>query len=771
MTDTAYTHDQLHKEIAKLLVGLLRTISDIKHLIARESDRSRLLEETCRIIVKNGGFRLAWVGEADFRTLEVHPVAQAGCEQRCPEYVDIRFDDSRQGRGPIGTAIKTGVYVVCEDIEKDETFIPWREAAREQGYRAMAAFPLKIQNRVIGTINVYAVNFGLFNEEMVRLLVELVDDLSYALQTLKERETRLQVESELLASEARYRDLYDHAPDMYLSIDADSGRVIDCNRTITQRTGFTKDEMIGRHVTELFHPDCLEQVKKNLRLFQETGEVRDSELRAKTKDGTWLDVSLNATAVRDEQGRVRFSRSIWRDITERKRVERALKAREGKLRSIFRVAPIGIGLVSYPDRTLLEVNDLLCQMIGYSPGELVGRCARMIYPSDEDFNQVRRDKYAQIETRGTGTVETRWQRKDGTIIDVLLSSTPLDEEDYSLGITFTALDISEQKYSEAALRASEEKYRTHFENVYDVIYSFDRRLRIIDVSPSVEQLSGYSPEELVGKPITELPILSPAFWKQALADIQQVLAGNRVESREYEFTSKDGSIKWGEVSGAPLIVQGEVAGVVFVARDITERRRDKEALQALAQQWQTTFDAMRDMVCLLDDQSRVVQYNRAFREFLDKSPEEILGQPCWKLMHGTDVPPEKCPAVRMRQTRRRETMDLEINGKWFDISADPIFNNDGQLTGAVHILSEITEIKKNEQALRESEERFRNIFENAAEGIFQSTPEGKFIRVNPAHARMFGFRVPRGNHFFRQPHRPGTVRRPPGAGGHENAPG
>jgi PAS domain S-box-containing protein len=123
------------------------------------------------------------------------------------------------------------------------------------------------------------------------------------------------------------------------------------------------------------------------------------------------------------------------------------------MRSIFRAAPIGIGLVA--DRVFLDVNDRICEMTGYTRAELIGESARILYPTDEDYEYVGREKYDQIEKRGTGAVETRFQHKEGRILDVLLSSTPLDPDDHSLGVTFTALDITARKQMEARLRRQE----------------------------------------------------------------------------------------------------------------------------------------------------------------------------------------------------------------------------------------------------------------------------------------------------------------------------
>ena len=125
--------------------------------------------------------------------------------------------------------------------------------------------------------------------------------------------------------------------------------------------------------------------------------------------------------------------------------------REAELRSIFRAAPIGIGMVI--DRVIQEANDTLCQMTGYSREELVGQSARILYPSDEEFEYVGMEKYRQIHEREIGTVETRWQRRDGELRDILLSSVPLDPGDLLRGVTFSALDITERKQAETEQKA------------------------------------------------------------------------------------------------------------------------------------------------------------------------------------------------------------------------------------------------------------------------------------------------------------------------------
>jgi PAS domain S-box-containing protein len=155
---------------------------------------------------------------------------------------------------------------------------------------------------------------------------------------------------------------------------------------------------------------------------------------------------------------------LWSWTLRRKVSQRTsdLRINEAKLKSILDAAPIGIGLVG--DRVILDANDRLTEITGYAREELVGQSSRLLYPTQADFDYVGTEKYRQLRETGTGTVETRFKRRDGTVIDVLMSSSPLDPDDLSAGVTFTVMDITDRKRSEKALRESEERFSKAFQS-------------------------------------------------------------------------------------------------------------------------------------------------------------------------------------------------------------------------------------------------------------------------------------------------------------------
>lgn len=285
---------------------------------------------------------------------------------------------------------------------------------------------------------------------------------------------RLQAEEDLRQSEKRLRNVLETVEMIAVSLDA-RGNITFCNDFLLAITGWEREQVLGKSWFETFLPaESRAEVERSFVQAFASGQcpahLQNEIIR---RNGERRLVNWSNTVYRNAQGDVIAVTSMGEDVTDRMRTEMALRESESKMRSIFRAAPVGIGLVA--DRTLLEVNEKLCSMTGFSKEELVGKNARVLYPSDEDYACVGIEKHRQIGTSGTGTVETKFKRKNGEIIDVLMSSTPLDPNDLSLGITFTALDITANKRSDDALRASHERFLTVLDSIDATIYVADRQ--------------------------------------------------------------------------------------------------------------------------------------------------------------------------------------------------------------------------------------------------------------------------------------------------------
>jgi len=170
-----------------------------------------------------------------------------------------------------------------------------------------------------------------------------------------------------------------------------------------------------------------------------------------------------------------------------------------------------------------------------------------------------------------------------------------------------------------------------------------------------------------------------------------------------------------------------------------ESKRANEALRVSALAWQTLFDAVTDSVFLIDSEGKILLCNKATVNFLGKPINEIVGNTCWELVHATSEPIKGCPIVRMRETRRPESLELPVGDRVLYVATHPILDQDSNLASAVHIITDITERKRVEEALRESEERYQNLYNNAPDMYFTVSPNGIVKSVNQFGADYLGY--------------------------------
>jgi PAS domain S-box-containing protein len=278
----------------------------------------------------------------------------------------------------------------------------------------------------------------------------------------------------LLESERKWRNILVNTPQIGISLDQ-RARIVFANENFLKLTGWEAQAVIGEDWFSMFIPENVREGVRNVFYKvicqKDTLGFSNYENEILTKSGELRNIAWSNVITKDIEGNVFDVTCLGVDLTERQRSEKALGKREAYMRSIFRAAPTGIGVVQ--DRIFSQVNEKFCEMVGYSVGELLGQHSRIVYPNDEEFERVGREKYTQISQTGTGTVETLLKRKDGKVIHVLLSSTPIDIKNIEAGITFTALDITNRKRSEQALRISHERFLTVLNSLDATIFVAD----------------------------------------------------------------------------------------------------------------------------------------------------------------------------------------------------------------------------------------------------------------------------------------------------------
>ena len=401
---------------------------------------------------------------------------------------------------------------------------------------------------------------------------------------------RKKAETAARENEERYRVLFNSSVNIIYLHDF-QGNFIDINETGLKFLGYSREEIKTLSFADLVSHEELEKAIEGTRAIFATGSADNvNEFRLRAKGGEMKHVEISASPVYRD-GRPVAIQGIARDITEQKKTLEALRENEAVMRSMLEAVPVGVGLLV--NRKFRKVNRSLCSITGFSEKELLGSDTRVIYPDDSEYQRIGRELYEHMAREGLGVKEAKLKKKDGRIIDVLLSLSPIDPADLNAGVTAAVLDITERKRSETALRESEEKFRLLAENARDVIWLTDLNLKPLYVSKSVLQLCGYTPDEMMDMNLEEM--LAPPSRGLALqlnaehAGIEQSGTGdpNRTVKLELEFNRKDGSTVWTEsIVTYQRDLRGHAVAIVGVSRDISERRisqAENEAISRISQ--------------------------------------------------------------------------------------------------------------------------------------------------------------------------------------------
>ncbi len=386
------------------------------------------------------------------------------------------------------------------------------------------------------------------------------------------RETR----EALRSSEEMARVLINGTQETLVLLDRE-GVLLTVNQVGAERLGRKPEELIGINIFDSLSDEVALQRRKHFDQVISTGRPMHFEDRCGN-----LDFVVSLFPIFDRQGQVEQVAVFTLDCTERKRVERAFRERERTLNSILAAAPVGIGLTR--NRIMTWASENLLKMLGYSPHELIGKSISILYESEEDYQRAGQAEYRTILEQGSGSVETRWVRRNGRIIDVLLSSAPLDPADLSAGVTFTAMDITERKRALEALnialaksREQRDKTEVILRSMADGLIFSDSRNRIVLMSESAETMLGKSLREVILQPVT-----ATLENSQLVEQLLTVQSGIRDESIiELELPDPQG--------GKPRIVQARSSavkngdnmdgGVITLLRDVS-RERDLDRMKS-----------------------------------------------------------------------------------------------------------------------------------------------------------------------------------------------
>lgn len=242
-----------HEAEIERLGRLYAALSLIGQTIVRSTTREELFGRVCRALREQGGFHLAWIGWHDRSTNRLVPVAEAGDEQDYVRNIAIYVDDRPEGRGPFANAFRAGRPYFCNDLLNDPATAPWRPEIERLGFRASAAFPIRVDGAVSGLLCVYADETGFFQDQEIALLGEVAFDLSFALDTQAGEEERKRSEA-VARRERMFSDtMIESMPGVLYFYDS-RGRFLRWNRNFETVTGYSREEIAGMHPLDFFAP-------------------------------------------------------------------------------------------------------------------------------------------------------------------------------------------------------------------------------------------------------------------------------------------------------------------------------------------------------------------------------------------------------------------------------------------------------------------------------------------------------------------------------------
>jgi PAS domain S-box-containing protein len=423
-------------------------------------------------------------------------------------------------------------------------------------------------------------------------------------------------------------------------------------------------------------------------------------------------------------------------VIERKQVEEKLRESEERYRHIFEKSPIGIGISSL-DGNVVTCNKAMEAISGYSVEEFKNI-------NLADTYEVRTDREGLLEAirRDGGVVDfpIRLRRQNGTVYDSLLNISRINLGGKEFVQTICQ-DITDRKQAEAALRESEARYHSLFENSQDAILLTSPDGSIFDVNPAACQMFSRTAEEI------------KQIGRNGLVDVTDMRLHAALEERnrlgkaraEITMIRADGTRFPVDISSTIFTEEHGQLRTSMIIRDITERKQIEEALRESEDRYRTLIDNIALGINLIDADHNILMVNASMGEKFNKPVSEMIGKKCFRELEKRDAVCLHCPGVRTMTTGRPvevETEGVRDDGSHFHVRLRtfPVFGKDRSAVAFIEIAEDITERKQAEEALQESEEKYRSLVESSEDSIYLVDKDCTYLFMNKKHLSRLGLK-------------------------------
>ncbi|HZG58466.1 PAS domain S-box protein [Paenibacillus sp.] len=615
----------------------------------------------------------------------------------------------------------------------DEMFPPELASALNESYRsAIRERKPVVYDREVETPK------GLFIGQISYFPIVEGDECTSLIVIAKDISERKRREAEIERQNLFYESLLNHLNDA-VAVAAVDTSILQVNRAFEELFGWTSDELVGRTYENypFLEPAMLAESDDILRRLRAGENVANHVTRRLRKNGSYVDVSVSFSLIRDGSGELVALAGIYRDITEQKVRERLLEESEQQFKSLFDQNPDAVFAIDRAGR-FVSVNPRTVEVTGYAAAELEGmEFAPLIHPEDmplafERFHAVLAGERSDMELRIASELAS------SGYLNMKITTMPMFVNDSIVGLYGVAKDITEIAKAQRELEESEKRYKSLFERHPDAVFSFDREGTIVTFNERTSEISGYPPDRLAGRSI--FPFCHPEDVPHTVAHARRALTGEAVtyEVRILHDVTREYFIM--QVTNLPIVVNGEIVGVYAIAKDVTPLREAERELRESQQLYKSLFDHNPDGVYTLDREGNFKSFNTAVPSILGFEAEDLHDMSFVPFIHPDDLPAtmEHFAAALQGEVQQYEIRAMRHDSNQYNtytIKNLPIYIN-GDITGVFGIAKDITDWKRTQQALIDSEERHRQLIELSPDPILVHR-EGRLLFWNCAAARCF----------------------------------
>jgi PAS domain S-box-containing protein len=571
------------KEAEEDLRRLNRTLTllgECNAVLIHVDDENRLLDDICKLVVETGGYRMAWVGFAEYgQGKPVRPSAKYGHDAGYLDNAVISWVDSEQGRGPTGTAIRTGTTQVNQDFQGNLQMTPWRESALAHGYRSSIALPLRGSGMIFGALTIYAAECNAFNPAEIKLLEELAGNLAYGITALRISSERKQAETLLDNERTRLRTLVQAIPDLVWLKD-NHGVYLSCNQRFEQFFGAKESDVLGKTDYDFVDKELADSFRDHDRkaMIADKASVNEEWLTFAADGYRGLFETIK-TPMRDSQGRLIGVLGVARDITERITAAKAIQELNVDLAATLKAIP-DILYELGPNGEFINIWTQNPALLAAQKELLLGHTVSEMLPPEAASTILSALGEAEIKGYSHGQVVRLRLHQEDSWFEL---STSVKAGPGATGNRFIMLsrDITDRKRTEVELRFKNTLLTTEQEASIDGILIVDELGKIISYNRRFVEIWNIHDEIIVSGSDERAmqsvldQLVSPQLFTQKIAHLN----AHRDETSREEMVLRDDRVF--ECYTTPMIgPQSEYFGRIWYFHDITEQKLAAKNLAA-----------------------------------------------------------------------------------------------------------------------------------------------------------------------------------------------